>query len=83
MGWYALVVPELLALLPKTHPDYSQILDIYLKMCRGLKNTQDVRTGGWYMVVDKGNNPLNFIDPSGTAMFTYSIQRGIQLGVLK
>ena len=35
------------------------------------------------MVVDKGNNPLNFIDPSGTAMFTYSIQRGIQLGVLK
>lgn len=49
----------------------------------GLKNTQDVRTGGWYMVVDKGNNPLNFIDPSGTAMFTYSIQRGIQLGVLK
>ena len=83
MGWYALVLPELLALLPKTHPDYSQILDIYLKMCRGLKNTQDVRTGGWYMVVDKGNNPLNFIDPSGTAMFTYSIQRGIQLRVMK
>ncbi len=35
------------------------------------------------MVVDKGDNPLNFIDPSGSAMFTYSIQRGIQLGLLK
>lgn len=83
MGWYSLVVPELLALLPKTHPDYNKILDIYLKMCKGLKSVQDAKTGGWYMVVDKGDNPLNFIDPSGSAMFTYSIQRGIQLGLLK
>lgn len=83
MGWYALVVPELLALLPKTHQDYQQVLDIYLKMCKGLKEVQDKKTGGWFMVVDKGDNPLNFIDPSGTAMFVYSIQRGVQLGLLK
>ena len=83
MGWYTLVVPELLALLPKSHPSYNQVLDIYQKMCKGLKNVQDEKTGGWFMVVDKGNNPLNFIDPSGTAMFTYSIRRGVQLGLLK
>ncbi len=83
MGWYTLVVPELLALLPKSHPSYNQVLDIYQKMCKGLKNVQDEKTGGWFMVVDKGNNPLNFIDPSGTAMFTYSVQRGVQLGLLK
>lgn len=82
MGWYTLVVPELLALLPKTHSGYNQVLDIYLKMCKGLKNMQDEKTGGWFMVVDKSRNPLNFIDPSGTAMFTYSIQRGIRLGLL-
>ena len=35
------------------------------------------------MVVDKKENPLNFIDPSGTAMFVYSIQRGIDLGLLE
>ena len=83
MGWYTLVVPELLALLPKTHQNYQQVLDIYLKMCKGLKEVQDKKTGGWFMVVDKGDNPLNFIDPSGTAMFVYSIQRGVQLGLLK
>lgn len=82
MGWYALVVPELLALLPKTHPCYNQVLEIYLRMCSGLKKVQDEKTGGWYMVVDKSHNPLNFIDPSGTAMFTYCIQRGIGLGLL-
>ena len=83
MGWYTLVVPELLALLPKTHPNYQQVLDIYLKMCKGLKEVQDKKTGGWFMVVDKGDNPLNFGDPSGTAMFVYSIQRGVELGLLK
>lgn len=83
MGWYALVVPELLAVLPETHPDYKDIKEIYLSMAKGLKQWQDKNTGGWFMVVDKGTNPLNFIDPSGTAMFTYSIQRGIDLGLLK
>ena len=83
MGWYALVVPELLAVLPESHPDYKDIKDIYLKMSEGLRKYQDKNTGGWYMVVDKGSNPLNFIDPSGTAMFVYSIRRGIDLGLLK
>lgn len=83
MGWYTLVVPELLAILPKDHIHYKEVLDIYRKMAKGLKNVQDTNTGGWFMVVDKGTNPLNFIDPSGTAMFVYAIQRGIDLGLLK
>ena len=83
MGWYTLVVPELLAILPKTHAHYNDVLNVYQKMVKGLKNVQDANTGGWFMVVDKGTNPLNFIDPSGTAMFVYAIQRGIDLGLLK
>ena len=82
MGWYTLVVPELLAVLPKTHPDYQKVLDIYLSMMKGLKQYQDKKTGGWFMVVDKGSEPLNFIDPSGSAMFVYAIQKGIDIGLL-
>ena len=83
MGWYALVVPELLAVLPKNHKDYNAILEIYTDMSKGIKDYQDKQTGGWFFIVDKGTNPLNFIDASGTAMFLYSIQRGVNLGVLK
>ena len=82
MGWYSLVVPVLLAVLPESHPDYGEIKSIYLKMAKGLKEWQDKNTGGWFMVVDKGTNPLNFIDPSGTAMFVYSIRLGIDLKLL-
>ena len=83
MGWYTLVVPELLAVLPKTHKDYPAVLKIYTDMAKGIKNYQDKQTGGWFFIVDKASNPLNFIDASGTAMFLYSIQRGINLGILK
>lgn len=52
MGWYTLVVPELLAILPRSHPNYKEVLDIYLKMCKGLKNVQDEKTGGglWLLI---------------------------------
>jgi len=83
MGWYTLVVPELLAVLPKTHKDYHAILKIYTDMAKGIKQFQDKQTGGWFFIVDKLMQPLNFIDASGTAMFLYSIQRGIHLGILK
>lgn len=82
MGWYALVIAELLEQLPKSHPDYKEILAIYTKMVAGLKAVQDPRTGGWYMVIDKTQHPLNFIDPSGTGMFLYSIEKGIRLGLI-
>ena len=82
LGWYSLVVPELLAVMPKDHPKYAEVLSIYTRMAEGLKNTQDSKTGGWWMIVDKGTQPGNWIDPSGIAMFVYSIQRGIELGLL-
>lgn len=83
MGWYTLVVPELLAVLPKTHKDYNAILKIYTDMAKGIRHFQDKQTGGWFFIVDKLSHPMNFIDASGTAMFLYSIRRGINLGILK
>lgn len=82
LGWYALVIPELLSVMPKNHPQRKEVLDIYYGLAEGLKRTQDPATGGWYLVVDKGDVPGNWIDPSGTAMFVYSIQYGMELGLL-
>jgi unsaturated rhamnogalacturonyl hydrolase len=82
LGWYALIVAETLAALPPSHPRRAEVLDIFTRLCEGLKRTQDPKTGGWFQVVDKGDAPGNWIDSSGSAMFTYSIQRGINLGLL-
>ena len=82
LGWYALVVVEALADLPKDHPRRAEVEDIFRRLAAGLKATQDAKTGRWFQVVDKGGQPDNWTDNSGSAMFTYTIQRGIELGLL-
>jgi len=73
---------QALADLPLDHPRRPEVLDIYKHLAEGLKRVQDPNTGGWFQVVDKGDQPDNWIDSSGTAMFTYALQRGIELGLL-
>ncbi len=81
LGWYALVLVESLAVLPPEHPKRAEVLDIFRCLAAGLKRTQDAG-GGWYMIVDKGGQADNWIDPSGTAMFVYALKRGVNLGLL-
>ena len=82
LGWYGLIIVEALAVLPAHHPKRAEVEDIYRRLMEGLRRTQDSHTGGWFMIVDKGDQPGNWIDPSGTGMFVYSIQKGIELGLL-
>ncbi|HOL32464.1 MAG TPA: glycoside hydrolase family 88 protein, partial [Anaerohalosphaeraceae bacterium] len=82
LGWYALIVVETLADMPKDHPQRPEIEAIFRRLAVGLKRTQDVPTGRWFQVVDKGDRPDNWTDNSGSAMFTYALQRGIELGLI-
>ncbi|MBP8605110.1 MAG: glycoside hydrolase family 88 protein [Phycisphaerae bacterium] len=82
LGWYALIVVETLADMPKDHLQRPEIEAIFRRLAVGLKRTQDVPTGRWFQVVDKGDRPDNWTDNSGSAMFTYALQRGIELGLI-
>jgi len=82
LGWYALVLTETLADLPKDHPRRAELEGIYRRLAAGLKRTQDPVSGRWYQVVDKGDRPDNWTDTSGSAMFTYTLAKGIELGLL-
>jgi rhamnogalacturonyl hydrolase YesR len=82
LGWYALVLVETLADLPKDHPRRAELEGVYHRLAAGLKRVQDPRSGRWFQVVDKGDRPDNWTDTSGSAMFTYTLARGIELGLL-
>jgi unsaturated rhamnogalacturonyl hydrolase len=82
LGWYALVLVETLADLPKDHARRAELEGIYLRLAGGLKRTQDPKSGRWFQVVDKGDRPDNWTDNSGSAMFTYTLAKGIELGLL-
>jgi rhamnogalacturonyl hydrolase YesR len=82
LGWYALILVETLAVLPKDHPGRGEVVEILRRLAGDLKRTQDPKTGRWFQVVDKGDRPDNWTDTSGSAMFVYCLQRGIELGLL-
>lgn len=80
LGWYALILVETLSLMPAAHPQRDQLMTILTELIAALARVQDTQTGLWYQVVDKGDQPDNWHDTSGSAMFTYCIQRTIDLG---
>ena len=82
LGWYALVLVETLVDLPKDHARRGEMEDIFRRLAAGLKRTQDPKSGRWFQVVDKGDQPDNWTDTSGSAMFTYTIAKGIEIGLL-
>jgi rhamnogalacturonyl hydrolase YesR len=82
LGWYAVVLVEALGRLPADYPGRAKVLEIYERLAAALKRTQDPATGGWFFIVDKPEKKDNWIDTSGSSMFTYALQRGIDLGVL-
>lgn len=83
LGWYALVVVEALAALPADHRERPALLAIFRELSEGLRLTQDPANGLWLQVVDKGSQPGNWHDSSGSAMFLYALQRGIDLALLE
>lgn len=82
LGWYTLILPEAVEFLPADHPEREQIITQYRLLLEDLKEHQCKETGLWYQIVDKGHLPDNWHDTSGSAMFTYSIQRAIELGIV-
>lgn len=82
LGWYALILVQTLADLPKEHPRRQEVEAIFQRLAAALKRTQDPVSGRWFQVVDKIDRPDNWTDTSGSAMFTYAIAKGIELGLL-
>lgn len=82
LGWYAVLIPDVLDYLPKNNPDYPLILSHLQKLCEGLKNCQDQKTGMWCQVVDKPEVAGNWNETSGTGMFIYLIKKSIDKGYI-
>jgi unsaturated rhamnogalacturonyl hydrolase len=80
-GWFAAGMAEIMRELPTDSADYMTIEAGYKKMMAGLVTVQS--SGGlWYQVLDQGTNSSNWLESSGSAMFTYSMIAGVRRGIL-
>lgn len=75
-GWVLFSLTELLAVLPKTHPLRSDLLDLFNSLAEGVLRVQDAN-GVWHQVLDMSSS---YEEASCTAMFVASFCRGVRNG---
>jgi len=80
-GWFAAGMAEMMRELPTDAADYVAIEAGYKAMMAGLLEYQ-ADSGLWYQVIDQPNNASNWLESSGSAMFTYAMIAGVRRGVL-
>jgi rhamnogalacturonyl hydrolase YesR len=77
-GWAIVAMTELLEVLPQNHPGRAAVLQQYRAHVRGLAPYQD-STGLWHQLIDRSDS---YLETSASAMYVYSIARGINRGWL-
>jgi unsaturated rhamnogalacturonyl hydrolase len=82
IGWYAMTLVELLELLPKNHPNRPKLLALVRQLAAAFERFQDRKTGLWFQVVDKPDEPGNWLETSSSSMYTYMLWTGVRAGYL-
>ena len=82
IGWYITALVECLDYIPENHPERKDVIAILQKLAKSVLRYQDAHSHLWYQVVDKGNEKGNWIETSGSAMFTYAFAKGFRKGYL-
>lgn len=85
LGWYFMALVDTLEILGKngttTTARYRKgVLDKFQELSAALVNAVDPATGGWWQVLDRPGNVGNYIESSGSAMFSYGLLKGARLG---
>ena len=83
MGWYLMAIVDVLDYLPENHPDRNQIITILTNTIDALLNVADKDTGLWYQVLDQGGREGNYIEASGSCMYTYAMAKAANKGYIK
>jgi unsaturated rhamnogalacturonyl hydrolase len=82
MGWFAMALVDVLDILPATHADHPELVQILNRLAQALLQVQDPATGLWYQIVNLPQNPGNYRETSVSSMLAYAFARGVRQGYL-
>jgi unsaturated rhamnogalacturonyl hydrolase len=82
MGWYLMAIVDVLDYLPETHNQRDTILDIFQTTIEALLNVCDTETGLWCQVLDQCSRDGNYVEASGSIMYTYAMAKAANKGYI-
>lgn len=74
MGWYGMAMVDVLDFLPQNHPGRARLTSYLNQFAEAVAKVQD-ESGLWYQVLDQGDREGNYLEASGSAMFTYTLAK--------
>jgi unsaturated rhamnogalacturonyl hydrolase len=83
MGWFGMTLIEVLELLPRDHPMRPLLVGHLQLLVKAWARYQDAKTGLWYQVVDKGDDPANWLETSSSSMYTYVTAMAVDRGYVE
>jgi rhamnogalacturonyl hydrolase YesR len=75
-GWAIMATAELLDVLPRDHPQRTQLLSIFRAHAAGIRRVQ-APSGLWHQLLDR---PDSYEETSASAMFVFALTRAINRG---
>ncbi len=82
LGWYAMVTTNFIEMLEENHPKRDELKQVVQELIDALVAFQDEETGLWYQVVDKQDQPDNYLESSCSCLFTYAIAKAVNKGYI-
>lgn len=81
LGWYAMALVDVLDYFPENHPKHKELVSYLNQLAEALAKQQHI-SGLWYQVTDMGDRDGNYLEASGSAMFSYALAKGANKGYL-
>lgn len=82
MGWYGMALVDVLDYLPENHEGHARIIKYLNQYAEAIVNYQDDKSGTWYQVLNLPDREGNYLEATGTSMFTYTLAKGVNKGYL-
>lgn len=82
MGWFSMGLVDILEVMPKNHAKYNEVLKVTQDFLAAVVKVQDAGSGLWWQVLDQGNREGNYLESSASCMFTYSLAKAVNNGLI-
>ena len=82
LAWYFTGMVETLEILSSSSVTRVDLILKFQALAAAIMRAADPQTGAWWQIVDEGGRQENFLESSATALFTYSLLKGVRLGFL-
>lgn len=82
-GWFAMALVDTWEIMPDSMTEEKKELkEMFQELIDAMLPYQDEETGMWYQVINLGGIKPNYLETSGSAIFSYAIMKGVRLGLL-